>query len=32
MMQVAAYQDQQQERDEQRQANIDAVLAEDPDR
>lgn len=32
MMQVAAYQDQQQERDEQRQANIDAVLAADPDR
>jgi type IV secretion system protein VirB5 len=32
MMQVAAYQDQDQQRDEQRQANIDAVLAADPDR
>ncbi len=32
MMQVAAYQDQQQERDEQRQKDIDAVLAADPDR
>ena len=33
MMQVAAtYRDRQQERDEQRQADIDAVLAADPDR
>jgi type IV secretion system protein VirB5 len=32
MMQVAAYQERQQERDEQRQKDIDAVLAADPDR
>lgn len=32
MMQAAAYQERQQQEDEQRQANIDAVLAEDPDR
>jgi type IV secretion system protein VirB5 len=32
MMQVAAYQDRQQERDEQRQKDIDAVLEADPDR
>ena len=32
MMQVAAYQDREQERDEQRQKDIDAVLAADPDR
>lgn len=32
MMQVAAYQNRQQERDEQRQKDIDAVLAADPDR
>ena len=31
IMQAAAYQSQQQQRDEQRQANIDAVLAADPD-
>ena len=31
MMQVAAYQGQQQQRDEQRQKDIDAVLAADPD-
>ena len=32
MMQVASYQERQQERDEQRQKDIDAVLAADPDR
>jgi type IV secretion system protein VirB5 len=32
MMQVASYREQQQERDEQRQKDIDAVLAADPDR